>query len=110
MKDRHWEEISKTVGLEVKPKEGFTMTTVIDMKLIDSLPDIERVGEKAAKEYAIEMNLVNMKKAWEKIDFKLIAWKSSGTWIVSQVSFEDINSLIDEHMVLTQQMMSSRKA
>jgi len=108
MKDRHWDEISKIVRFDVRPVEGFTMTTVIDKNLIDNLPEIEVVSEKAAKEYAIEMNLVNMKSAWDKVDFKLIGWKNSGTWIVSQVSFEDINSLIDEHMVLTQQMMSSR--
>eukprot|EP00826_Nyctotherus_ovalis_P020903 TRINITY_DN16644_c0_g1_i2.p2 TRINITY_DN16644_c0_g1~~TRINITY_DN16644_c0_g1_i2.p2 ORF type:complete len:215 (+),score=44.15 TRINITY_DN16644_c0_g1_i2:353-997(+) len=110
MKNRHWDEISSMVGFEVRPKEGFTMTTVINMNLIDYLSEIERVSEKAAKEYAIEMNLINMKKSWEKIDFKLFPWKNSGTWIVAQISFEDINALIDENMVLTQQMMSSRKA
>lgn len=83
------------------------MTTVIDKNLIDYLPEIERIGEKAAKEYAIEMNLFNMKKAWESIDFTLISWKTSGTHIVAQISYEDINNLLDEHMVLTQQMMSS---
>ena len=54
------------------------------------------------------MNLFNMKKAWEKIEFKLISWKTSGTHIVSQISFEEVNAVVDEHMVLTQQMMSSR--
>ena len=54
------------------------------------------------------MNLLNMKKAWEKIEFKLIAWKSSGTCIVAQISFEEVSTVLDEHMVLTQQMMSSR--
>eukprot|EP01022_Parablepharisma_sp_SALTPOND_P028499 TRINITY_DN71064_c2_g1_i1.p1 TRINITY_DN71064_c2_g1~~TRINITY_DN71064_c2_g1_i1.p1 ORF type:complete len:4083 (+),score=665.19 TRINITY_DN71064_c2_g1_i1:2435-14683(+) len=107
MKDRHWDEISTLLGFEVRPKEGFTMTNVINMNLIDQLQEIEKVGEKAAKEYAIEMNLYNMKKAWEKVEFKLISWKTSGTSIVAQISFEDINALIDEHMVLTQQMMSS---
>jgi len=107
MKDRHWDEISKFSGFEVRPKEGFTMTTVINMNLIDNIAEIEKTAEKAAKEYAIEMNLFNMKKAWEKVEFKLIAWKTSGTSIVSQISFEEINVIIDEHMVLTQQMMSS---
>ena len=95
-------------GFDVRPKEGFTMTNVINMNLIDHLADIEKVGEKAAKEYAIEMNLQNMKKSWEQVDFKLFPWKNSGTWIVAQISFEEINNLIDENMVLTQQMMSSR--
>jgi dynein heavy chain len=107
MKERHWDEISTIAGFDVRPKEGFTMTTVIKMNLIDHLSEIEKVGEKAAKEYAIEMNLLNMKKSWEKVEFKLFSWKNSGTWIVSQLSFEEINMLIDENMVLTQQMMSS---
>ncbi len=63
---------------------------------------------RAAKEFAIEMNLLNMKKAWETIEFKLTNWKTSGTSIVVQMSFEEVNATVDEHMVLTQQMMSSR--
>lgn len=54
------------------------------------------------------MNLFNMKEAWKKIDFKLIAWKGSGTSIISQLSFEETSAIVDEHMILTQQMMSSR--
>ena len=46
MKDRHWDEVSNVAGFDVRPKEGFTMTTVINMNLIDHLPDIEKVGEK----------------------------------------------------------------
>lgn len=46
MKERHWKEITQICGFEVKPVEGFTMTTVINMKLIDHLQDIEKIAEK----------------------------------------------------------------
>ncbi len=64
---------------------------------------------RAAKEYAIEMNLCNMKKAWESIEFKLTSWKTSNTYIIAPICFEEVNATVDEHMVLTQQMMSSCK-
>ncbi len=46
MKDRHWDEVSTIAGFDVRPKEGFTMTTVINMNLIDHLAEIEKAGEK----------------------------------------------------------------
>ncbi len=46
LKERHWDEISQQVHMEVRPKEGFTMTTVINLNLIDSLAEIEKVAEK----------------------------------------------------------------
>ncbi len=46
MKERHWDEISQLVKFEVRPKEGFTMTTVENMNLLNYLPDIEKAAEK----------------------------------------------------------------
>lgn len=48
-----------------------------------------------------------MKEKWKTIVFKIIAWKGSGTYIISQLSFEEITASIDEDMILAQQMMSS---
>ncbi len=50
-----------------------------------------------------------MKKAWEKTQFIVNPYKGSNTSIIAQISFEEINAQIDEHAVLTQQMMSSCK-
>lgn len=57
MVDRHWEQISTKVGFEVKPDAEFNFKKVIDMGLIN-FPDIcIEVGERASKQYNIEMSL-----------------------------------------------------
>jgi dynein heavy chain len=69
MCDRHWNEITKRVGYEVKPTAGFTFTQAIDMGLMKHVDVCVEVGEKAAKEYMIETMLDTMEKMWETINF-----------------------------------------
>jgi dynein heavy chain len=47
MTERHWGEISKRVGFDVKPQEGFTFTKVLEMGLLDHVDVCVEVGEKA---------------------------------------------------------------
>lgn len=35
MVDRHWDEISKGVGFDIRPVEGFTLNAVIDMGMVE---------------------------------------------------------------------------
>lgn len=55
MYDRHWEQITQEVGYEVKPTEDFTFTKLLDLGLMKNLESCIEVGERAAKEYHIEM-------------------------------------------------------
>jgi dynein heavy chain len=54
MYERHWDQVSEGVGFDIRPVEGFTLTTVIDKGLDKHIPLCEEVGEKAAREYNIE--------------------------------------------------------
>lgn len=54
MYDRHWEQISKEVGFEVKPTEDFTFTKLLSLGLMKHLDACVEVGERASKEYHIE--------------------------------------------------------
>jgi dynein heavy chain len=108
MKDRHWEHISEKCGFEVKPYEGFTFNNCIEMfggdlaKFSEICVDI---GEKAGKEYQIETSLEKMQADWKVVDFRLIAFKNTGTFSV--VGFDDAMALLDEHLVITQTMQFS---
>lgn len=105
MKDRHWEVISEKVGFEVKPYEGFTFNHCLEMGLDKFTEICVDIGEKAGKEFNIESTLIKMKQDWESIDFKLIAFKNTGTFSVS--GFDDAMAILDEHIVLTQTMQFS---
>lgn len=60
MKDRHWDQISDRVKFDIRPVEGFTLTSVIDAGMLNYLDVCEEVGEKAYKEYHIEKSLGKM--------------------------------------------------
>lgn len=49
MKDRHWEEISKKVGIQIKPGDdpNFTFTKVLEFGLMDHLEYCIDTGERA---------------------------------------------------------------
>lgn len=49
MLDRHWTEISKRMGFEVKPTPDFTFTKVLEMGLLKEIDYCVEIGEKAAK-------------------------------------------------------------
>jgi len=34
MQERHWDQLSTAVGFDVRPVEGFTLTTLVDMGLM----------------------------------------------------------------------------
>jgi hypothetical protein len=46
MSDRHWKEISDTVGFEIKPGPGFNFQKILDLDLLDHLELCVTVGEK----------------------------------------------------------------
>lgn len=60
------------------------------------------IGEKAGKEYNIEVTLIKMKRDWENVEFRLIPFKNTGTYSVA--GFDDAMAMLDEHIVLTQTM------
>jgi dynein heavy chain len=105
IKDRHWEAISKKVGMEVKPYEGFSLEKVFEMDLMKFSDDIVDIGDRAGKEYQIEVNLEKMKREWLDIIFGMKPYKDSGTCTVT--GFDDAWNIVDEHSVLTQTMQFS---
>jgi dynein heavy chain len=105
MKERHWQQISETVGFKVEPHEGFTFQTVIDLNLVDHVQACEDIGEKASKEYTIELELMKMKEEWNEVEFFMIPFKKSETYTVT--GFDDALNILDEQNVKTQAMQFS---
>lgn len=44
MKDRHWDEISAKAGREVRPKDDFTFTKLLDMGMMEHINMCVDVG------------------------------------------------------------------
>lgn len=54
MRSRHWQLLSESIGLNVKPKAGLTFSRCLEMGLQEHMGAIGRVAEVAGKEFAIE--------------------------------------------------------
>ncbi|NXU08026.1 DYH3 protein, partial [Pardalotus punctatus] len=105
MKDRHWEQISKIVGCEIKPDENTSLRNILDCGLSKFIDKVEAVGAAASKEYSLEKSVEKMKSEWVSVEFGLVKYRDTDVTILSAV--DDIQLLLDDHIVKTQTVCGS---
>ena len=105
MRDRHWEKIASTLGVDIMPIENFSTEQIIALGLKDSLELIQKIGESAAKEYQIENALDKMEGEWAGIMLQSHPYRETGTGVLKGV--DDINVVLDEQITMTQTIMFS---
>lgn len=105
MKERHWEKISEIVGFPIKVDDELTLEKVIDYGLDDYIDKFEAISEAATKENNLEKNLNKMIFEWKDMELTILVYKDTGTYILSAV--DDIQVLLDDHLIKTQTMKNS---
>ncbi|XP_064629143.1 dynein axonemal heavy chain 1-like isoform X2 [Lineus longissimus] len=105
MRNRHWESLSTDLGFPIRPKATLTFSKCLEMKLQDHITTISKIAEVAGKEYSIEQALDKMEGEWGPVQFEIMPYKSTGTYILK--ASEDISQLLDDHIVMTQSMSFS---
>ena len=104
MKDRHWAALSEKLDMEIRPHE--TLATLADVyPLVPSKEIIVRSCEVAAKEWDIESKLQDLAAQWEAKEMVIEEYKATKTYVLRQS--DDIQTLLDEHLNVIQQLSFS---
>ena len=108
MRTRHWADLSEVIGAKVDPDgegDAFTLPRVIELNLAKYMEQITKVGERAGKEYQIEVALDKMSAEWADLCLEIVAYRETGTFVLRGV--DDLQALLDEHTTMTQAMAFS---
>ncbi|KAF3422790.1 hypothetical protein E2986_04661 [Frieseomelitta varia] len=113
LKSRHWEQISEIVGFPIKVDESMTLAKdvklytlqILDYGLADYVTKFEAISEAATKEGNLERALARMHLDWTEIAFVVNPYRDTGTYVIA--SIDDIQLLLDDHLIKTQTMKNS---
>jgi dynein heavy chain len=105
MRERHWELISEALGVNLNPIDQFTTQEILAFNLKDHLETIQKIGESAAKEYQIEQALDKMERQWVDMTLQIVPYRETGTGVLRGI--DDINTVLDEQITMTQTIMFS---
>ncbi|XP_034826235.1 dynein axonemal heavy chain 7 [Maniola hyperantus] len=102
---RHWDEMSIIAGFDLTPTAGTTLRKIINFDLWGEIDQYEIISVAATKELALITNLNKMMAEWVDICFKTSPYKDTGIYILS--GLDDIQSVLDDHIVKTISMRGS---
>ena len=105
LKDRHWTTLSERIGQDISPDDELTLDQLLGMGILESWDTVEEVCVVAEKEYGLDKALDGMMREWDAIEFEVVAYKETGTYVIRTV--EDIGTLLDDQIVKVQTMMGS---
>ncbi|XP_028992896.1 dynein axonemal heavy chain 7 [Betta splendens] len=106
LRDRHWDAMSKVAKVSLQPADNQAcVADFLSMHLDQHLSSFEGISEAASKEYSLEKAMEKMAAEWGDKEFSLLAYRETGTFILSSV--EEIHMLLDDHIMKTQTMRGS---
>jgi dynein heavy chain len=106
LKTRHINEITKIVGINVSEKD--TKLDTLRQMQIDKHKDLlEEISDKATKEWNNEKIMASMKEAWEPLKFTCKEVEGKSSKILQGDAIEEIQTILDDHIIKTQTMKGS---
>lgn len=105
LRDRHWVEMSEIAGFDLMPDAGTSLRKITKYGIDHLLPSFEIISIGANKELKLQMDLTDMLKQWEIIEFPITVYKDTSIKILGNI--EDIQVLLDDHIIKTLAMRGS---
>ncbi|CAG7651642.1 unnamed protein product [Allacma fusca] len=97
--------MSAICGVTLRPTPDSTLSDMIETGISKMAIQLEEISSAATKEFYLERNLTKMRADWTDIKFECIAYRETGVNILS--ALDDIQSLLDDHILKAQTMKGS---
>ncbi|XP_055607362.1 dynein axonemal heavy chain 3 isoform X2 [Uranotaenia lowii] len=103
--ERHWSQISRELGQGVDPESQHSLALMVDIDIMKIQNRLEEISNAAGKEYELNVQLIDMQEEWSEVQFICIPYRDSDISILS--SIDDIQTLLDDHILKAQAMRGS---
>ena len=101
--------MTEHVGFTLGQDESMSMADLLKMGAGEAskVALLAAVSEQARKEWAIEKSLKSMREQWSSVTYLMQPYKDTGSSVLQGQGVEDIQMLLDDHIIKTQTMRSS---
>ncbi|GFO15606.1 dynein, axonemal, heavy chain 12 [Plakobranchus ocellatus] len=106
LRKRHWDAMSEVAGFDLTPDAGTTLRKVLKLDLEPFMEKFEAISTSASKEFTLEKAFRKMTSEWEDMCLSLNPHKGDSSVVVLG-GVDDIQTLLDDHIVKTQTMRNS---
>jgi dynein heavy chain, axonemal len=107
LRDRHWDGLNQLVGMNIKPSDRTSLADFVAKKLDGFLDGMREVSDCASKEWSLEKTLDKMLNDWKPVKFETMPYRDTGTFILAGGCIDEIQMMLDDHIVKTQTMLAS---
>ncbi len=106
LKQRHWVSIQNVLSAQFDWK-NVTLKDIIAKGVEAHKDEITDVSDLASKEYSLEKSLSKMQEEWKKQEFVVVVKKDTDMKLLSGTRLEEMQMMLDEHIVTAQQIRAN---
>ncbi|XP_053409478.1 dynein axonemal heavy chain 11 [Nycticebus coucang] len=106
LRDRHWRQLMKTVGVKFSISEATTLADLLALQLHRVEDDVQRIVDKAVKELGTEKVITEISQTWATMEFSYEVHYRTGIPLLK--SDEQLFETLEHNQVQLQTLLQSK--